>query len=751
MKRLIYSLLVLLSYFSFSQTTQDLINVAQQFPAMPEGSAALAPLNPNVTPIVTSAGSPASDLEWTMFDAEYLDGETDGYDTFFPVDPSHPFPGANKIKFIEVVSKLHTSELYGGANGARIILGVDENPLPFFTKGPDGVDNDYYVIQHFDYRNGHIQLRGTSSDYRLIHADETTDGVNTTGWYLFYTASGTIDLIAFIFDCDDVSSDQIANFTSSFCNTTGNLDLNDTSQFRYAQPVSTAIAVNDGLVQFGTAGKDVVSGSTLDPQGNIYLYGLTDGNASLASSNKIFVSKTLPDGSQDWYTELPVTEGTLIFDAVADSNFIYAAGRTFGSLPGFTNQGAWDGIILKIDTISGAIVDTVQYGGVKIDGFGNITLDDNGHIYVSGAGAPLTNTGLGDPFFLFAKFSQANLNLIWSSLEPVLPTSDKVAEAWGGITYIPDAIPGNGKILLGGWFLNQPNGADGFLALYNNLNASSPSRLNTQVISSSSGNSNFRADWIWGSTADTNGNIYAVGYTTGDLDGTHQGDGDAFIVKYDSSLNNPIFKQLGSSGSERYRRIEVDATGDIFVSGHSYGNLFGANIDSQNYTADIIIQKLNNNLQSIATNRIGTALEDRGYLSINNNYVYIGGMTEGSLVDTNLGSFDGFIATLSLTDLSVVNSTLTVNSESSTSFTLYPNPASDTLHIQIKNNKGDDNSAFAKAYTYNIYDMLGRQVLFNKTLANNGPINVSNLKSGSYLIKIENQDSHQTLRFIKNK
>ncbi|MEL7120888.1 MAG: hypothetical protein AAFO07_15655, partial [Bacteroidota bacterium] len=634
------------SYGQF--TRQQLVTYAKTFEKMPENTFELQAYVPvDQRPATISAGSPASDLEWTVFDSDYLDGETDGYDTFYPVDPSDQFPGSNTVKLVEGTSLIHTSELYDGADGDRFVLGIDENPNPFFHRGQDSVDNDFYVIQHFDFRNGHIQLRGNASDYALLYADEIQDSVATTGWYLFYTADNSIDLIAFIYPCFQLFGNQQEAYLNAFCNSDSTLSLSDANQFRYAQPVATTPSIFNGIAQVGSTGKEVVSGITVDATGNMYLFGLTDSNLDGGPEfkNEYFVSKTSPDGQLLWVAELPVSEASLLFDATTDGEYLYAAGRTFGNLPGFQNQGRWDGVILKIDQETGEIVDTEQFGTSLIDGFGNITLDDDGHLYVSGAGADPATTGLGDPDFILAKYNKETLEQIWWAAEPVLPTSNRSTEAWGGITYIPGEEPGKGKIVVGGWFANNTAGiagADGFLALFDDLDNSQPTKIKSTVI----GSPGFEADWVWGNTVDRQGNIYAVGYTSGDLAGTNAGEGDAFIVKFDENLENPVFRQVGSNKAERFRKIAIDEKGAVYVSGFTYGDLVRDNQDRDYLSADIIVQKYDADLNLLAARQIGTPNEERGFLAMREGSLYLGGMTEGSMVAQNHGSFDGFLFAL---------------------------------------------------------------------------------------------------------
>jgi hypothetical protein len=69
---------------------------------------------------------------------------------------------------------------------------------------------------------------------------------------------------------------------------------------------------------------------------------------------------------------------------------------------------------------------------------------------------------------------------------------------------------------------------------------------------------------------------------------------------------------------------------------------------------------------------------------------------------------------------------------------IYPNPAYDHISIQI------ENSTQAQ---YQIYDLFGRQMLSGNLTS--PVIDVSNLKRGTYLLKLMNGNSIQVLRFVK--
>jgi hypothetical protein len=614
---------------------------------MPKESVELAVLRGG-TSLTFSSGLPFNDLEYTVFDTDYIDGETNGYDTFMPVDPSLPVPGADQIKLITTTGNVNLDSTYGGQRGDRIILGTAEHPSPFFLRGSDGIDNDYAVITSFDYSFGHIQLRGTAADYGLVRCT-TSEGCKTDGWYLFHTASVTPDLVAFIFRCDDLPGTAGGNqpqTSKAMCNTSEALSLADGNQFRFATPVSTTVAL-PGQVQFGTAGKEVVGGVTSDAAGNQYVVGLTDGsfNGGAATDNRVFVARVNADGTRGWTQEMSLPNGSLLFDAATDSEHVYAVGRTLGALPGKTNAGRWDGIILKIRMTDGALVASSQWGNAGLDGYGNVVLDDAGNLYVSGAGSAAGGDGGTDPFHLVAKYRASDLVNVWRQIvEPVYPNGQVIAsaEAWGGLSYAPGPAPGQGRLVAGGWFMGSGNGgisAQAFLEVWTDLHLAVPARAAATVIAAAG----VQADWVMDNAVDSAGNIYAVGYTSGSLQGTARGQGDAYIVKYDANLQNPVFRQLGTAQGDAFRRVAIDAAGNLYAVGYTYGDYQGANADTAKRSADVIVQKFDSALNPAAALQFGTPHEERSYIHLRGSTLYLGGMTEAALAGANAGSFDGFV------------------------------------------------------------------------------------------------------------
>jgi hypothetical protein len=79
-----------------------------------------------------------------------------------------------------------------------------------------------------------------------------------------------------------------------------------------------------------------------------------------------------------------------------------------------------------------------------------------------------------------------------------------------------------------------------------------------------------------GITTDNSGNVYVTGYTFGALDGnTNAGSGDIFVVKYDSAGVKQWTQQLGTGVYDSAYGIASDSSGNVYVTGFTSGALDG--------------------------------------------------------------------------------------------------------------------------------------------------------------------------------
>ena len=98
------------------------------------------------------------------------------------------------------------------------------------------------------------------------------------------------------------------------------------------------------------------------------------------------------------------------------------------------------------------------------------------------------------------------------------------------------------------------------------------------------------ADYATGVAVDSSGNVYAAGYTNGDLDGSNAGGWDLFVVKYNSSGTKQWTQQLGSSGGDGAYGVAVDSSGNVYAAGTTKGALDG-NTNAGSY--DLFVVKYN--------------------------------------------------------------------------------------------------------------------------------------------------------------
>jgi hypothetical protein len=625
-------------------TDAELRALAATFPPMPRDTADLIPFTGRIPTF--ASGTPIGDTNYTLFDTDYMDGENGGYDVFLPVDPSDMVPGADTVKLIRCALNTDLDLVYGVTPGDRVILGTAEHPQPFFRRGANGLDDDYAVIQHFSYQHGHIQLRGGPADYRLLRVT-LAQGAQTDGWYLFYVADGPPDLIAFIFPCNVVFPAVSGNPPSNpnpYCFGDGSLSLTNASQVRYAAPIDTHPSMSQSLIQFGGPGKEIIGGLAADDLGNIYVVGASDSNLDggpVTDTDELFVTCVRNDGSRAWITELPLPDGSLLWDAAADDQHLYVAGRTLGALPGFTNAGRWDGILLKLRLSDGTIVAQHQWGNPGIDGYGNIALDGRGHLYVSGQGAP-PGPATNDNAYLVAKHRTSDLSNVWRAIDPVAVTGFAAsAEAWGGLSLVRGTTPEQDRLVVAGWYF-AAQGADAFVTIYDNLQNIAPSRPHFLTIRSTGA----RAEWVFDSAVGPQGHVYLVGYTTGSLQGAPLGRGDAFIMRLDPTLTNPLVRQFGTAEMDAARDIAIDSQGRVWAFGYTQGSLARPNPTTGGLSSDLFVRRFDANLTTLDTFQFGTPFEDQGRAVLARDALLVAGMTEGSLDSPTRGSFDGFIAVL---------------------------------------------------------------------------------------------------------
>jgi hypothetical protein len=103
-------------------------------------------------------------------------------------------------------------------------------------------------------------------------------------------------------------------------------------------------------------------------------------------------------------------------------------------------------------------------------------------------------------------------------------------------------------------------------------------------------------------TVDGNGNVYVVGGTKGAFGGPNGGTSDAFVRKFDAQGGTLWSIQFGTPADDGATGVAVDATGNVYVTGATYGALEGANAGS----SDGFLRKLDASGSTLWTRQFGT-------------------------------------------------------------------------------------------------------------------------------------------------
>jgi hypothetical protein len=83
--------------------------------------------------------------------------------------------------------------------------------------------------------------------------------------------------------------------------------------------------------------------------------------------------------------------------------------------------------------------------------------------------------------------------------------------------------------------------------------------------------------FVNGLVADDKDNLYALGYTNGKFGRDKFGDYDAFIASYDRTGTRKWVWQLGTTKPDVCTGLDVDASGNIYIAGYTYGSFAGPN------------------------------------------------------------------------------------------------------------------------------------------------------------------------------
>jgi hypothetical protein len=473
-----------------------------------------------------------------------------------------------------------------------------------------------------------------------------------------------------------------------------------------------------------------------DNAGNSYVYGgiyatTTIGGQTLDIANGVnFIVKYNNTGSPVWVKQLDSMD---VSDLDCSSTDLYVTGRyhpgaSFGGTA-VTGGSGWDGYIARVNA-SGSltwmmtVTNTATYESVN-----SVTIDNSGNIYVTGTysgtmamigSTTLTGPGWESMFLLkiapggtvtWSDVATANSggNVSGNRIEVSSSGDLYVVSSTGGDTVHYDSFP---------YFAGSYDAE--LLLRYNNAGT---------VLGMAEVNHNSQ-DNVTSMTVDASGNVYTLqtNYLTSfDLN------------KYSPSLDTLWMITDGTGGHLSVRDVEVTQSGEIIVAGDvgEDATFGGTTTVYDNGGGNGFLAFYTNTGNYISLEEItGSVFMGSAGLDANDNVYLTGNLNDSA-------SFDAINLTTNSVEamfLAKYNLATGITSIQENSFLAYPNPCSDILNCTLKPSFGTADVT--------IYNVLGRKVYERETEPGLLQINLSEYKSGIYLLNIKNNNSTITRKII---
>ena len=375
------------------------------------------------------------------------------------------------------------------------------------------------------------------------------------------------------------------------------------------------------IAQIGTNARDDSHSVAVDVFGNAYIGGATEGDFGGSHGGyEAFLSKFDSGGNEVWTNHIGTNKTDVGQSVAVDaSGNAYITGYTYGDLGG-SNAGLSDVFLIKFDS-GGNEVWTTQIGESRYDDSYSVAVAASGSVYTSGS---RNDSPAGDNVLL-SKFDSDGSE-IWTTQ---IGTSGADRSHSIAVDALDNAyITGYTGGKLGGTRFGY---YDAFVSKFD----SGGNKVWTTQIGTSA--------WeVSHSIAlDAFGNVYISGWTEGDLGGANAGEDDVFLSKFNSDGNEVWTIQIGTSSNDGGRSVALDASGNVFVSGNTQGDLGGPNAGS----ADAFLGKFDSDGNELWKTQIGTVNSDWSTsvaVDASGN-VYISGATWGYLGGPNAGDFDAFL------------------------------------------------------------------------------------------------------------
>ncbi len=463
---------------------------------------------------------------------------------------------------------------------------------------------------------------------------------------------------------------------------------------------------------YGGSGIDEAYGMVYDGSGNIYLSGITTSSSGIATPGThqaafgggvgdAFLARFSSSGSMIWGTYYGGSGSDISTALCKDKQgHIYITGHTYSTdsiaTPGAFETSSGDtvnssGFIAEFND-SGALLYATYYGGDDdVEPLG-ICSDDSGNVYIAGTTASLTGISTPGAF-------QMNFQTVADDDGFIARFNSHGMRQWG--TYF------------GAYGSNQ-------------LKA---------IICDGAGNI-----YLTGGTYCTDSTA-----TSGAYKSTLTGTANAYLTKFNSSGAIVWGTYFGDS-SDAGNALAMDGAGNIYITGATLSASGiatpGAWQSALAGEQDAFVAAFSNSGSLEWATYFGGAAYDEAFAAAcdDNGYVYIAGITQSTSGLTSPGAFDSVYRATTFGDdvfLARFGPARTIHTAvpeipvNRPVITIYPDPASDYLHIAISGLP-----QLPRQVT--VYDMSGRQqnsYIYPAT-ADSGAINIAKYPAGSYVIEL---------------
>ena len=150
------------------------------------------------------------------------------------------------------------------------------------------------------------------------------------------------------------------------------------------------------LQQFAGDGSTHADAIHVQPDGSLFVGGFTFGAFTGFANqgvNDVFVARYSPTGEMEWVAQAGTSSVDRSVDiGVDDSGNVYLLGHTFGTLPGLTSAGGYDGLLVIVSS-DGAIQRAQQFGNENDNFPTRIIVEPSGAVFVTDPDHMSSNNG----------------------------------------------------------------------------------------------------------------------------------------------------------------------------------------------------------------------------------------------------------------------------------------------------------------------------------------------------------------------